>query len=1210
MNCWRVPALATLVYLGAWSAAGAEPSFSGYYVKTIEGSGSGPQMRGFAPAGNRRGGWAWSVSEIVAVNQFGVAKTVKNLTPDRTLLETAGLALHPSGNGDHALLTVPGKLWLLSTTGGEAVLLPADAGAHLAAFPSDHHLWLTTAGSIVHLDLAGRRASYPLDPDRTDVIRASGDGRFLWCIETSDSRSTVVLLDAQQPNAVARLAEVENHAEQPGLGDDIERASTPEPLFFSDNGRTCWVRSLRGLLIISLDDGAVATHLASGAEKLIDLIPAGDRHALVRTRGGWSLFDNSGQSVPLSRTFSGIQEVVPDNDETHFWIQSGAHLYRVGLDGVAGLPLVSNVFDFAAHAARYRALQFNPFTSIPLRLGPQGWSRDELPRHRAVHVTDRGDALVITETAVLFVSAEKGIRRVHELREEPYAVMAAPDRNVFWITAEGPVLFAVHSDGHSTPFDLRSFPSIAFGNLFPSADGKHVFTGGGRTIGRPYWIAIFDRPADILTASVDFGVGSRLPGSTRIDIAQAGRHHVAIDPSRYPWNMDAVWAGLEWREHARPLLEAWLDKNASAVSGTRATPVQPRWSNAPVWATSYPLELKYTDAYGSDVRVTWAAIYFDIPFLKRVGVLSFLCALVIIGLALLGYRIFHDAKVGPWIPPIITFLGAATPFGSLGKALGVNGLLVATFVGACVIVVIPIGLLVPGFLRTASKVQPFQMITPLLIMLPMVRRGVYAEYINGLEGRLITLRENATNETYCDLPAAVSSPAGLNLSGIIVEPAVSLADVACRIDSSERAHILISAPGGRGKSALLRRVMEIAITRFRADPRSPIPIYCDAHETTVESAAMKDLGRNMLSPEIFAAELEAGHFLLIIDGISETGLPSKSIREYLNRAGGDKSFLLLASRKSEELRDAFGARSAPCMFVEPLPLDDVTLPIFEASYRQHDLKAVALSPGRKRACAGRHGTYLPLLVRMALRTASDQIGNVTDLYEETFCRLADSIESDASKNLKDEASSLCLATYWLHPQRSLAYDQPPPQRSTIDSLRAAGVLVDTEVNPLNGKPRTVRFFHDSMQSYLTACALKQSKKWLCLERAAGHPKFVSAESDLGTGDGSELFQFCTFTFEAERLREELLGHLQSWAEKNEGDLRKNDLIARTATIVCAEVPKEASSGTVLLALIDAALRADAGGGVPATLAALYSRVAPLIWSYRRSDVEAALGLVA
>ncbi len=1207
MNCWRVPALTTLVYLGAWSAAGAAPSIDGYYVKTIEGR--GPQMRGFAPAGNRRGGWAWSVSEIVAVDQFGVAQPVKNLTPDRTLLETGGLALRPSGNGDHAVLTtVAGKLWLLSTTSGEAVLLPADAGAHLAVFPSDHHLWLTTAGSIVHLDLAGRRASYPLDPDRTDVISASSDGRFLWCIEAGDSRSTVVLLDAQQPNVVTRLAEVENHAEQPVLADDIERASTPEPLFLSDNGRTCWVRSLRGLLIISLDDGAVATHLASGVEKLIDLIPAGHRHALVRTRGGWSLFDNSGQSVPLSRTFSGIQEVVPDNDETHFWIQSGAQLYRVGLDGVAGLPLVSNVFDFAAHAARHGARQLNPFTSMLLRPGPQGWNKDELPRHRAVHVTDRGDALVITETAVLLVSAEKSIRRVHELREEPYAVMAAPDRNVFWITAEGPVLFAVHSDGHSTPFDLRSF---AFGNLFPSADGKHVFTEGGRKIGRPYWIAILDRATDILTASVDFGVGSRLPGSTRIDIAQAGPQRVAIDPSRYAWNMDANWSGLEWRENARPLLEARVDKNAFAVSGTRATPAQPRWSNAPAWAASYPLELKYSDAYGSDVRVTWPEIHFDIPFLKREGVLSFLCALVIIGLALLGYRIFHDAKVGPWIPPIITFLGAVTPFlGSLGKALGVNDLLVATFVGACVIVVIPIGLLVPSFLRTASKVQPFQMITPLLIMLPMVRRGVYAEYINGLEGRLITSREKATNETYCDLPAAVSSPTGLNLSGVIAEPAMSLADVACRIDSSERAHILISAPGGRGKSALLRRVMEIAITRFRADPRSPIPIYCGAGETTVESAAMKDLGRNMLSPEIFAAELEAGHFLLIIDGISETGLTSKSIREYLNRAGGDKSFLLLASRKSEELRDAFGARPVPWMFVEPLPLDDVTLPLFEASYRQHDLKAVALSPGRKRACAGRQGTYLPLLVRMALRTASDQIGNVTDLYEATFCGLADSIESDASKNLKDEASSLCLATYWLHPQRSLAYDQPPPQRSTIDSLRAAGVLVDTEVNPLNGKPRTVRFFHDSMQSYLTACALKQSKKWSCLERAAGDPKFVSAESDLGTGDGSELFQFCTFTFEAERLREELLSHLQSWAEKNEGDLRKNDLIDRTATIVHAEVPKEASSGTLLLALIDAALRADAGGGVPAMLAALYSRVAPLIWPYRRSDVEAALGLVA
>ena len=96
--------------------------------------------------------------------------------------------------------------------------------------------------------------------------------------------------------------------------------------------------------------------------------------------------------------------------------------------------------------------------------------------------------------------------------------------------------------------------------------------------------------------------------------------------------------------------------------------------------------------------------------------------------------------------------------------------------------------------------------------------------------------------------------------------------------------------------------------------------------------------------------------------------------------------------------------------------------------------------------------------------------------------------------------------------RRLIVFRDSPDESKLRRLLDAGLLVSADARP-GPVPTHVRFFHDSMQSYLTARALyaryASQARWDCLWRAAGEPGFAREQSDLMTEAGSELFDECT-----------------------------------------------------------------------------------------------------
>src|SRR5262249_8788659 len=147
----------------------------------------------------------------------------------------------------------------------------------------------------------------------------------------------------------------------------------------------------------------------------------------------------------------------------------------------------------------------------------------------------------------------------------------------------------------------------------------------------------------------------------------------------------------------------------------------------------------------------------------------------------------------------------------------------------------------------------------------------------------------------------------------------------------------------------------------------------------------------------------------------------------------------------------------------PSRLDESTLILFVNHYRETELVGPI-----KKACRGPDGTYLPILVRMAMTiTHAGQNGvSVADLYRSYVLKLFEAQFPDEKARfaLFDEASRWCLETYWRDGHRRRRYEATDLQQR----LMKAGVLIAADnLEP----PKEIQFFHDSMQSFLTANAI-------------------------------------------------------------------------------------------------------------------------------------------
>jgi HEAT repeat protein len=531
------------------------------------------------------------------------------------------------------------------------------------------------------------------------------------------------------------------------------------------------------------------------------------------------------------------------------------------------------------------------------------------------------------------------------------------------------------------------------------------------------------------------------------------------------------------------------------------------------------------------------------------------------------------------------------------------------------IVLLAAGVVSPAVLRQLAKVEPLnRVVVPLALRFPWSRRRLFRNYVLAVRNQLERDMRQANNERYITVPADMSTNRAAK-PGQRPDPAT---DILQFLTGSEAGHVLIEAPGGRGKSALLREVVERALKVFESDPaKSRLPVLLTGTGESLEKMAEAALQPVLLMPEMLAVHLEAGDFFLVLDGVSESGLSDKVLSSFVQGQYGDATPLLLGARPTRAYRNVIEG-AAHWMTAEPRRLDETTLVAFITHYGGR-----GLSEPIKAACRGRDQTYLPILVRMAMTLGGDgdSAATVADVYRGYFLRLFEAQFPDEAKRFKrlDYAARWCLATYWKDGLRRRTYDASAMQQGLLQ----AGVLIPADSLVPTGE---VQFFHDSMQSFLTAHGLgvldaaadgygrlprpKDARAGGSWDRgrvllwAAANAKFTKARADILPTGGTELFQMYLAAFRPwDELRPWLHGELKKWAQNHDEDLRRKDVLEAIPSAIVTLTKGIRGAGKLLAAAADACLDADERQGSLELLGILYARIAPLVYDLREGGAK-------
>jgi HEAT repeat protein len=565
-----------------------------------------------------------------------------------------------------------------------------------------------------------------------------------------------------------------------------------------------------------------------------------------------------------------------------------------------------------------------------------------------------------------------------------------------------------------------------------------------------------------------------------------------------------------------------------------------------------------------------------------------------------------------WLP-ILGLSGAsvASWLANVPAELYINSWLLGGLLGGELLVLIGAGLLSTSVLRQVAQIEPLNRVAvPLALRLPRSRKRVFRNYVASLRNQLERDKDQANQERYLALPADLKTHADRVAVTVSTDPAAAILPFLSN-GEEQRGHVLIEAPGGRGKSALLREVVRQALDRFDQFPASAsLPVLLTGTGESVEMMARSVLENVLLGPEFFARHLQAGDFFLVLDGISESGLSDKSLLQFVQGPYGSSTPLLVSTRPTRTFRHVIEG-TARWLVVETRRLDESSLGLFVKHYGGTELARPV-----KDACRGLDGTYLPILVRMSMTIKQTGEGglSVADLYRSYFLKLFEAQFPNEKNRIAqlDETSCWCLETYWRDGQRRRRYEATDLQQR----LLRAGVLIAADnLDP----PKEVQYFHDSMQSYLTAYGLfaqdgqsyakllrpvddPTEKPWnreRVLLWAAANEKFVPAQADLLQTGGTELLQMCLATFTPQdALRQWLHDELVIWAETYEEDLRRRDVVNAIPVSVRQQVEKIRGVAKLLMKAAEVCLSSDEERKSVELLGRLYGGIATLIYEIR------------
>ncbi|SEN16966.1 hypothetical protein SAMN05444354_13268 [Stigmatella aurantiaca] len=625
---------------------------------------------------------------------------------------------------------------------------------------------------------------------------------------------------------------------------------------------------------------------------------------------------------------------------------------------------------------------------------------------------------------------------------------------------------------------------------------------------------------------------------------------------------------------------------------------------------TYDIVFKYQDDFGTETRLTVQNVPFHAPLREQIWFRTAVACAVATLFLILPMVFLPPQRLtrrwGPFVSWLVNIIGGSgLALAGLARDLRIH---FPAFVGvlfAEMLLCLAVGAFSPAMFRLLASAKPFQWLVPLALTVPTTRRRVFCGYVAHVRRKLETWRRQANDERFVSMPVSLRQGGG---RPSFSKPEEQICRFLMQSHAAQSRSVLIESPGGRGKSALLREVVRRMLLAFEEDPSRPLPVLCEPRATSLESAAYRALEATPLTNELHEMLLQGGDCVLVVDGLTESSLIPEALQAFIDSRHGAFVKLLCTSRPHVGFRHAI-ENSAAWLHVEPNRMDEETLGRFISAYAPGSTGT--RSQNILRACRGADGTYLPILVRLALLFGGDPgVRGIAELYEAAFrglLRQQGAVTGEEDSQLLAWTSQLCLRTYWVHGIRSLRYRNAPEQEP-LQRLLTAGVLVPDDTAPKPGQvPCEVRFFHDSMQSYLTACGLfaqeHAAPAWDILWRAAGDPLFSSSQPEAG----SELFQMCLQVFgPREKLRKELQRQLLEWAQLYDDVLTKRHIFSAVAEPLQTRFRFRLASHTELSSGSVLRIATEVSSEDLPSLGTLYMNMAHLLWPLRQDAPSGSL----